>query len=465
MKLGSRDKYGTWSLLIAITSITGLIVTLRLSDAMIRLLSGVSDVRQREQRFFSILAVALILSVVTAALFANWQWFIDRFFGTDTDARAVQAGLFFTVAQAIEWIVLDSFRTFDRLRAYAFTTILRTWSLVLMIFILLFLSVPFAYLMASVLALRTGIAILAVINIAEVEKMSLKRWLQELNVSFLPSYLAYASPMLCAGLFTLVLNSGDRLVLGYFEDVSTVGIYSACYTVGSLGAILVGPIQMSLYPSISRFWNTHRYGEARTYANLAFQYYILLAMPVTVSVCLLADIILNLLASIPVSQSGRYVVVSMIAVGTFFYGVHSIALLIITLSKRVWTIALIVAMFGALNILLNVLLIGVFHLGLMGAALANMVAFALMAAASYLVACRYLQSKLHGLFILKVILSALTMAFVLYASHRAPIWGRLLSAAFGTAAYFLLLTLTRVIPLSKLRVALAPSVLKELFRL
>lgn len=447
MKLGGSEKYGIWALLIAISGIVGPIVSLRLSTAMVRLLAGVSDLRQREQSFLAIFFVTLLIALITSISLANWEWFIKRVFGDTTNLALVQVGLFFIVSQALELVILDAFRTFNRLKAYAITTILRTGLMVLVVFSFLFLKMPFIQLISAAVALRLIIVLGAAINIYFFENMSFNRFLTELDLTFLPAYLAYAFPMLLDGFFTLVLHSGDRLILGYFTDVSTVGIYSAAYTIGSLAVLLIAPIQMSLYSSISRFWNTHQYSAAKSYIKLSLEFYVLLAIPLTIGISLMADLILTLLASEQTAQSGS-LIVPVVAVGIFFYGIHSIALLVITLSKRVWSIAFIGASSGILNTILNILFIGHWNWEGLGAAFATLSSLLLMATSSSLVAHRELKVSLEKNFVLKVAAAALLMALILYLLPGGTIWKRSLAAFGGVIAYFLLLTFTEVIPYS-----------------
>jgi len=463
VKLGGEDKYGLWTLIISTSSIIGVMTTLRLSDSMVRFLSGEDNVRRKEQGFFTILLVVFVLSAFVSILFANWDWFFDRFFSTTSDVAAARIGLFLIIAYALEWIVLDSYRTFDRFRAYAINIILRSWLLLLTVLILLALNTPFLYLILGVLILRFGIVIAAIANIAWAEQMSIKRWLRQLNFNLLPGYLSYSIPMLCAGISGLVLSSSDRLVVSYFENVSAVGTYSAAYTVGSLGTFVIGPLQLTLYPALSRFWNAQNYGKAEAYAKLALEYFFLLAVPLTIWVALLADIILSFLASTSVSQAG-WQVASVVAVGTFFYGIHSIALLIITLSKRVWTIAIIVTTFAILNVLLNTMFLGVSNMGIVGAALATLIAFLLMALSSSIVAYRYLSIKINGVLVLKIALAGFAMAFMMYTLQHTSAWARILGGVMGGFTYFLCLALTRAISLSDLKMLWTSSPLKILLK-
>jgi stage V sporulation protein B len=443
MRVGGSESYGVWSVIVTISTILSTITTLRLSSAMVRMLSGSEDVKHKENVFFLMWIISMILSLVFVFILSNWDWFITSFFGNEP-ATNVRIGLLFIFAHSLELIMIDALRTFNLLPAYALNTLLRTAIPVLLVFS--FANQSLATLFSAVLIFRVGIVLMTTIYIIRTEQFSLTRFVgHKPSFAFLKVYLPYSFPLLVGGLFLLILQSGDRLVLSYFTDLTTVGIYSASYMVSSLGILLVAPVQMSVFGSISRLWNQGQITEAQSYVNIAFSFYVVFALPLTILITMLADLVLALLKP-GMEDVVSYQIVGLIASATFFYGLFSIALLIVMLSNKLWPITIVMMISGIANIALNLWLIGLLNMNILGAALSTLIVYSGMTAVTYLLSRPYLTIRLPRNLLMHSAIAAIILVAGLFLVQNWALWERLLIAIGLTAIYFLWLITAEVIP-------------------
>ena len=75
------------------------------------------------------------------------------------------------------------------------------------------------------------------------------------DFSVLRPYLAFGLPLLPIGLFDTLINSSDRYVIGFFKGATSVGIYSATYSIGLLAIVSIFPIAYILSPTIFKLFD------------------------------------------------------------------------------------------------------------------------------------------------------------------------------------------------------------------
>jgi O-antigen/teichoic acid export membrane protein len=123
------------------------------------------------------------------------------------------------------------------------------------------------------------------------------------NFTEIKPYLAFGLPMLPSYLFTWIINSSDRYVIEYFMDFASVGVYSASYSIGGIILMFMGPISMVLYPTMLKLWEEDKIEEVKTHLQYSLKYYLMLAIPATFGLSVLAK---PLLVSLTQKLLGRY---------------------------------------------------------------------------------------------------------------------------------------------------------------
>ena len=81
-----------------------------------------------------------------------------------------------------------------------------------------------------------------------------------------------------SGYAYLMINSGDRYVIGYFMDIKSVGVYSGIYALSNLIIAISAPIYIVLLPAISKSWEKKEVELVAKYFSYSLKYYLILLL-------------------------------------------------------------------------------------------------------------------------------------------------------------------------------------------
>lgn len=181
-------------------------------------------------------------------------------------------------------------------------------------------------------------------------------------------------PMAFSGAAFFVLNAGDRIIvqrdLGAFE----VGRYQVAYTVGWVVVLLITFTSQAWTP---RFAGVHDEAERWALLGQSRDELYRLLVPVTLGITLAAPVALRLVAPPTFQPASLLIVVYLVAVSAFPIAAAGASERALITMRRAKPLAVAAGAAAAINIALNIVLVPV--LGIAGAALATVAAFALQA--------------------------------------------------------------------------------------
>ena len=187
-------------------------------------------------------------------------------------------------------------------------------------------------------------------------------------------YLAFSLPIVPTILSHWVVNSSDRYVIGIFLGTAFVGYYSAGYALGSIIGLLMAPLIFMLPAVLSKYYDENNMKEVKTVLNYSLKYFLLLAIPSTFGLSLLSKPLLTILSTPEIASQG-YLITPFVAVSTLLFGAYAVIAQILGLKKKTKIAGAIWIMAAILNLGLN--LIFVPYIGILGAAITTLIAFAL----------------------------------------------------------------------------------------
>ena len=166
----------------------------------------------------------------------------------------------------------------------------------------------------------------------------------------------YGFPLIAVNIAGWVLSLSDRYVLKIFRGSQEVGIYSIGYGISEqtiriilmLFAIASGPIAFNI-------WENKGVEASRGFLEKVTRYYLLIALPATVGLSVLAKPVVGVLAS-PAYLAG-YIIVPLVAFSAFFTGIERQFGIILNYYKRTDLTMYYNLIGAALNLGLNLLLI------------------------------------------------------------------------------------------------------------
>ena len=284
--------------------------------------------------------------------------------------------------QPLSSLFLCLLRMLERAKYFVFTSIS---SLLLSAGLTLYLLIV---LKKGVLSLIVGNLFSLIVTVIMVFPVFIKRSTFKLSRSVLIPPLKYAYPLLLSEYSNLLIQSGDRYVLRFFNSVSMVGIYSFGYQIaGILQTALVTPLKQALQPVVLK---QEEDPEAiRHFLRVGATYFYLVGCAACLLISLFSREILMLFARKEVFWAA-WVIVPII---TYSYVQHGLGNFVgwgMGLMKKSFHVSGTVLVAALVNIGLNFLFVP--QWGMLGAAFATMLSYIVW---NFLKA--YYSAKFYGL--------------------------------------------------------------------
>ena len=419
--------YGTWSLIwLTVVLVTPLAV-LGLGMAMVRFLAAEKDNAKIREGFLSVLFTVLAAGVfVSLILILCSDLFASSILGDINKSHLVRLASFMILTQALSAVGIAFFRTFRRMKWYSASLLAKAAVELGLMTCFLLLGWELRGLIIAILAsgvLSTTITLTIVLR---------HTGFRFPGFTELKSYLKYGLPLVPTSAMLWIISSSDRYIIGYFMEASDVGIYAAAYMFSTALYLFIRPIAAVLYPTMSKSYDNGQIDKTRTYLKYSLKYLMMLSIPATFGLSVLALPLLRIFTTAEFTSGS--VVIPFVAVGLLLHNFHAVCANIIFLVKKTyWELRLLVIS-AVVNIGLNLLLIP--YLGILGAAVATLIAYLVLGILTLLVSFRYLKFDLGLSFMAKSILASAIMTLAIWLLNPLGIMGVTISIILGLAIYF-----------------------------
>ena len=397
------EDYGTWVQIVVTLNLISTIVLLGLPFTMVRFLAAVKIRAEILEGFYSItFVVAIIAGLTSFVLFLLADYVASALFNNNVLITQIFCIVLFF--ECIIGLVINYFRTFQQIKLYSFFLIFRTCLQLLLV----------GFFVLSGYEIFGAIVGLLITDIVLFLTMAMKIFL-EIGIAIpkflhLREYLSFCLPTVPQTLSSWVVDSGDRYFIGILLGNAFVGYYSPAYALGSLIMVLSAPLLVMLPPVLSKYYDEKDEEDIKKTLTYSFKYYLLLAIPAVVGLSLLSKSLLLLLTTPEIALNG-YMITPFIAASTLFLGLYLILVQILLLVKKTVITGKIWIFAALLNFGLNMVLIP--WIGLLGAAIATLIAFFLVFILTYYYSFKYITFDLQSIFILKCVVSSLVMGIVI----------------------------------------------------
>lgn len=201
------------------------------------------------------------------------------------------------------------------------------------------------------------------------------------------SMLVFGIPMIGYELAGTALAISDRYLIQGLLGSGELGIYAAGYNFCEyVQLILVAAVGQAIMPMYVRTWEERGPAETARFIESSLHYYLLLGLPVIAGLSVVGEDLLVLLASEKFRASAQ--VIPYIIAGLVLDGMIVMVGAGLYIHKRTVVLAVLVVVCTAVNVGLNLLLIPAF--GIVGAAVATLIAYLVLITSIYVVATRHL---------------------------------------------------------------------------
>jgi O-antigen/teichoic acid export membrane protein len=193
------------------------------------------------------------------------------------------------------------------------------------------------------------------------------------------SLLTYGVPLIFDLVAFWVLQLSDRYLLSLFSSFTETARYAVVYTLGSAVAVVpLGPFTAA-WP-VAMFAIARREDAVEIF-KVMFRWFGLLMLFSAFGLSLLGKILLDWL--FPPSYHAAANIIPIIALSIAFYGTCHVFMVGISIKRKVWLAPVLTTIAALVNIALNLLFIPSF--GAIAAGMSTLIAFAVLAAMTYVV--------------------------------------------------------------------------------
>lgn len=252
----------------------------------------------------------------------------------------------------------------------------------------------------------------------------------KIDKKLLKEFLSYGFPLIGLTLTIYILNVADRYVIDYYYGEGAVGVYSANYTIASsVFTLLTLGLSKGFYPQLLSFWSKGDVDGSERVLGNALRNYLLLGVPSAIGLSFVAKDLSHLLFG--EAYWGGYAVMSLSAIGMFFFGLSEYFNKAYELKKDTFQITKNSLFASGLNIILNLIFVPVF--GMIAAAFTTLFCFAIYAVICLFRRERSISIRLSSGFLRNLIImnSFLLISLFVLDSLLVPGVFRLISLVFA----------------------------------
>jgi len=434
--LGPHD-YGIWTQVQVTISLVLGFAGLGLPYSMSRFLPTKTNKEEIQDEFWSVFCLVSITTfVVSIVLIAIPSTIAKAFFEGASEIVRVMG--FIILVWSLDTVLISLYRAFRKMKRYAFFIVLDSYAQVGIIVLLALRGSGIFSVIASVLAVRAAILIWLVFLVSR------QIGIRKPTFSNIKEYLSFGLPTVPGNVASWAVASSDRYVIGYFFGATSVGVYSAAYGLGSLMIMVATILGFVFAPTLSKLYDEKRMNELLVHLSHSFKYLLMINIPFVVGAAVLAKPALRLFSTAKIAAKGHYVV-PVVALSILFYSAYVVISQVLVVAKRTKILGLVWIMSALLNLGLNLVVVP--RLGILGAALTTLLAYALTLGMATFYSLKEFKISIDWASIGKCVGASGIMATVLWSMRIQTVLSTVQMVGVGVAVYagtlFLLKVVTR----------------------
>lgn len=203
--------------------------------------------------------------------------------------------------------------------------------------------------------------------------------------------LTFSAPLIAYELTSVILDSGDRILIGKYLGLTQLGLYSAAYSVATYAEeALMTPVNMALMPGYMKVWVTDGASATIRFLNQALDLFIMGCGAIAMLVYVNASDLLSILASRKFAAAST--LLPILVLGLLVYAVHIFFNAPLIIHKKSMILTCVTTGCCIANVGMNMILLP--RMGIAGAAWATLLSYVLMVAALAIISRRYLVIRI-----------------------------------------------------------------------
>ncbi len=429
----THTEYGALVILNTVIALIAGVTQLGLGDAFFRAYRYDYETERDRLDVLSTIFLLLFLTSlpVVLVLFLASSWLADLLFRDASLSSVVQVAAIVMLVQNLSVPGLAWLRVESHAIIFSMLSVLNL--LVNAAATLLFVAVFHFGIAGSLMATAGGYAVIVVCTMPVILAQAGIR----LRLDIAAGLFAFGFPHALNLIAGWVLQLIDRFLLGRLGSLPEAASYAVAYSLGGvLSALIIAPFSLAWWSTI---YTIAKRDDAAHIFRLVFRWFSIVLLFATFGLSLL-DISV-LLLFFPLPYHSALPVIPVIALSTMFSGLFVVLALGISLQRKTWLTTVTITSSALLNVVLNLVLIPIY--GAMGAALATLAAYILLAALTYFVNQRIYPVPFElGLFGIALLLGIVLYVGSAFLAMDKPIdlaWSIRIGALFVYGGCLLLL--------------------------
>jgi len=439
-RLFPPDEYGNYVLVLVTVSILSAITTTWLSASIIRFFPTYKLNNRLREFYGTLIKLTLVSIAVISLIFWGILYLVEGYIPTGI-CSLMRIGLLVFIASSCSTVLLSFLRAKRQVTWYSSFSI---WSSVAGLGLGITLVMVSHYGVDGLLwgsFLSTAIAVPLLWKVA-MGRPSFKEG--RIRSSMTLEVARYGFPIVIVNIASWILSLSDRYVLELFRGSVEVGIYSASYTISEGTIFMIASLFMLASGPIGyRIWEGQGIEASREFLNKVSRYYLLIGLPATVGLSVLARPVIDVLTAQAYYQG--YKIIPLVAFGAFLVGITHRFSEALTFYKRTDILMYCVLGSALLNIGLNFLFIPKY--GYMAAAATTLIAFAANLTMVIIMSRRFFIWSFPFKSLGKVVIASAIMGAVVYpvgnSLTSSTLINLIVGICVGVVIYFLMLLLLR----------------------
>lgn len=378
----SPDDYGVIANLYIFIAIFNIIYIFGMDAAYLKFASNKTDASERDNfstPYLAVLSVSLFLSLFVILVKGNINSILDVPGKYSYLIYYASLILFIDALCVIPFIKLRIERKAKKFAAFKIINILTN---------VFFNMVLVLYFKWGIEAVLISNIIASILTLLLFVPEFLKNLRLVVNISLLQRLLKFGLPYLPAGLGSMLIQGIDRPILTHLTDLNTVGIYNANHKLGIFMMLVVNMFQYAWQPF---FLQQSEEKDAKRVFSKVLTYFTFAASIILVFVSLFIDDIAKLkfggMSLIGPAYWSGLVIVPIVLLGYLFNGLYVVFTAGIYIKEKSIYVPLVTGLGAIVNIAVNLLLIPLF--GIVGAALAALASYVVMALGLYMITQKF----------------------------------------------------------------------------
>lgn len=423
----SISEYGVWVQIYVTVGLIPALALLGLQYSMVRFLAPARNREEAAQIFYPIAAAMSLCGIFSSAAIYIFAQPLSRvLFGGDIVAVKILSSIIFF--ECILQITMNYFRSTQQIKKHSLFLSSRSIIIIISIGYLVTAGYGITGALVGMLAATSLVACITAMIV-----------INEIGITYprfdrIREYLSFGFPTVPGNLSGWAVSYSDRYVITILLGTAAVGYYSPGYTLGNIINIFVTPLSFLLPSALSRLYDNDEKESVIRIIGYSMRLFLTLAIPSAFGISVLSRPILEILATPEIAKEG-FLVTPFVALSAIFIGGYAILSQRLILEKKTKAMGTILILTAALN--LGSTIIAVPIMGITGAALTTLLAYAF----AYIVACHVIETEidiqLDRAFIVKCTISALIMSGFLMATRPVSAQG-ILGAIIISAIIYLI---------------------------